>query len=82
VEMVRSLRIPFGVAVNRAGTGGKQLTSFCSDQRLPILAEIPDDRRVAEAYARGRIVVDAVPELREAFRRLLRKVGETSGGPS
>jgi MinD superfamily P-loop ATPase len=82
VEMVRSLGIPFGVVVNRAGIGGPELSSFCSDHHVPILAEIPDDRRVAEAYARGHIVVDAVPELRERFQQLLRKVGEASRGLS
>lgn len=82
VEMVRSLGIPFGVVVNRAGIGGPELSTFCSDHRIPILAEIPDDRRVAEAYARGRIVVDAVPELRERFQQLLRKVGDAPRGLS
>ena len=36
-----------------------------------VLAEIPDDRRVAEAYSRGELMVDALPEYRTLFERLL-----------
>jgi len=33
------------------------------------------DRRVAEAYSRGRTAVDSVPGMAEAFRNLLCAVG-------
>jgi MinD superfamily P-loop ATPase len=70
VDMVRELGMPFGVVVNRMGIGDGRVHSFCREEDIPILAEIPDDRRIAEAYSRGRLIVDALPEYRGLFRDL------------
>ena len=70
VAMVRALRIPFGVVVNRLGQGDERVHRYCREQDIAILLEIPDDRRIAEAYARGKILVDALPEYRKSFENL------------
>ncbi len=62
VDMVRELGIPFGVVINRVGSGDERVHVYCNNQHIPILLEIPDDRRIAEAYSRGRLIVDALPE--------------------
>lgn len=74
VEMVRTLGIPFGVVVNRVGAGDGRVHDYCRESGVPILLEIPDDRRIAEAYSRGEVAVEALPEYREPFRALLEKV--------
>jgi MinD superfamily P-loop ATPase len=61
LEMVRTLGIPHGVVVNRHENGNDTARDFCRSRDVRILAEIPDDRRVAEAYSRGEAVLDAVP---------------------
>jgi len=53
VEVVRELGIPFGVVVNRTGVGDDCVHRFCGEWEIPILTELPDDRRIAEAYSRG-----------------------------
>ena len=70
VEMVRELRIPFGVVVNRVGIGDDRVHMFCRTEGIPILLEIPDDRRIAEAYSRGELLVEALPEYVPHFERL------------
>jgi MinD superfamily P-loop ATPase len=60
--------------VNRAGLGNDDIYRFCRDKRLPILAEIPFDRAIAEAYAHGRIIAEVSPELRETFVSLRNKI--------
>jgi len=82
VEMVRELKIPLGVVVNRVGIGDDRVHAFCKDEGIPILAEIPDDRRIAEAYSRGRLVVDALPEYRGLFEDLLEKIVNHAGAAS
>jgi MinD superfamily P-loop ATPase len=74
VEMVRELRIPHGVVVNRMGIGDRRVHDYCKEQNIPLLIEIPDDRRIAEAYSKGELIVDALPEYRELFRRLFQKI--------
>ena len=75
VEMVRELAIPFGVVVNRFGIGDDRVHGFCGDEAIPILLEIPDDRRIAEAYSRGELMVRALPEYRERLESLLAQIG-------
>ncbi len=73
VEMVRALGIPFGVVINRMGSGDDRIHIFCEEEQIPVLLEIPDDRRIAEAYSRGDLLVDALPEFRGLFQGLLGK---------
>ncbi len=70
VEMLKELKLPFGVIVNRAGSGDDRVNTYCRDEGVEIIAEIPDDRRVAEAYSRGLLAVDAVPGYAEVFDEL------------
>jgi MinD superfamily P-loop ATPase len=70
VETVRTLGIPFGVAVNRVGIGDGRVHAYCREEEIPILMEIPDDRRIAEAYSRGNLVLEALPEYRALFEQL------------
>jgi MinD superfamily P-loop ATPase len=81
VDMIRELRIPGGVVVNRVGVGDDRVHAFCGESGIPILAEIPDDRRIAEAYSRGRLVVDALPEYRRTFEDLLGTLMEAAIEP-
>ena len=74
VAVVRELRLPFGVVVNRAGSGDDRVQDYCRDEWIPVLAEVPDDRRIAEAYSRGELIVDALPEYRELFHALFNKI--------
>ena len=74
VEMVRALGLPFGVIVNRMGAGDDRIQEFCQKENVDILLEIPDDRRIAESYSRGILMVDALPEYGDVFRELLRKI--------
>ncbi len=74
VETVRTLDIPCGVVINRAGSGDRRVYEYCSKEGLPILLEIPDDRRIAEAYAVGQTLVDTIPEARPLFASLAQKI--------
>ena len=73
VEMVRQIGISFGAVVNRIGIGDDRVQVFCAQEDVPILVEIPDDRRIAEAYSRGSLIVEALPEYRSLFEGLWEK---------
>ncbi len=76
----RQLGVPAGVVVNRAGIGDSGIEEFCRRENFPLLMEIPYERRIAEAYSRGELLVDAFPDLKERFVDLARAVG--MGGAS
>jgi len=78
VEMVRALRLPLGVVINRADLGNGEVRQYCEQARIPVLGEIPDDRIVAEAYSRGELACEAVPGYQQRFEKLLASVIETA----
>jgi MinD superfamily P-loop ATPase len=69
-DMVAALGRPAAVVVNRAGIGDGRVNDFCRSRNVPILLEIPFDRRIAEAYSRGDALVRAFPEYDAQFRAL------------
>jgi len=74
VDMVRALGLPFGVVINRADVGDRQVHQYCDQNGIGILAEIPDDRRIAEAYSRGELIGESVPDYEGVFVTLLHDV--------
>jgi MinD superfamily P-loop ATPase len=80
-QMVRGLGLTCGVVVNRAGIGDRRVHNYCEREGLPVLAEIPDDRRIAEAYSRGALTTDALPAYRGVFERLLARIRDLGEVP-
>jgi MinD superfamily P-loop ATPase len=70
VDVVRRLKIPFGVVINRADAGDDRVHRYCDEEHIPVLMEIPDDMRIAKAYSEGVIAISALPEAHEQFYRL------------
>jgi MinD superfamily P-loop ATPase len=72
------MNIPMGVVVNRAGLGNFEIYDYCKATGLEIIAEIPYERRIAEAYAKGAIIAESSPDLREIFTSLAEKLKKTA----
>lgn len=69
-EAFSPLGKPMGAVINRAGVGDDSVQTFCREKNIPIWAEIPFDRRVAEAYSRGEIPGVSVHEHQDIFMTL------------
>ena len=82
VEMVRALGIPLGVFINRADLGDGRVKSYCQKEGVPLLGELPHDRRIAEVYSRGEIVIEKIPEYRKLFLSLFQKIQKIGSGGS
>jgi MinD superfamily P-loop ATPase len=75
VQVARDeLGLPVGVVVNRDGIGDAGVDEYCAAEDIPILMRIPLDRRIAEAVSEGQVLVEALPEYREAFQDLYRGI--------
>lgn len=70
VDTARELKLAFGVVINRTGIGDDRVHRYCEAEGITLLLELPDDRRIAEAYSRGEMIVDALPEYRPQFEAL------------
>jgi MinD superfamily P-loop ATPase len=78
VEVLRRLSVPFGVVVNRAGIGDRKLYQYCQEEGIPVLLEIPYDRRIAELYSSGTPFVLDMPSWQQKFRTLYQNIKETA----
>ena len=71
VEVIRELEKDFGVVINRYGIGNDDVVQYCEDERIPILGEIPNMKKAAEAYAKGELLSEALPEIRNAIESVV-----------
>ena len=76
VDVVKILGVPMGVVVNFAGIGDRGVYDFCEEQDIPIMMEIPFDRKIAELYSRCVPFVEDMPEWRQRFRDLWGQIEE------
>ena len=76
VGAVKILEIPCGLVINRSDIGDDKVKAYAKQEGLPILMEIPFDRRIAEVYSRGEVVVEVMPEWREKFLELYHRIEE------
>ncbi len=70
VAALGTLNIPCGVILNRADVGDHQVQTYLQSEGIPLLMEIPFERRIAEGYAKGQSLIEIRPELKEEFQKL------------
>lgn len=70
MQTVRQLEVPCGVLVNRADVGDGRVRAYCEAEQIALLGELPDERGAAEAYSRGLLLVQALPEWQGRFAAL------------
>ncbi len=74
VGAARHLGIPFGLIINRSNMGDDSVATYAKREDIPILMQIPFDRRIAEAYSNAQIVVEALPEYKEKFHQVFNHI--------
>lgn len=71
-EAFSPLGKPMAVVVNRAGLGDGRVYEFCREHGLPVVAEIPYRRDIAEQYSKGLVLAELDEGLKEQFAGLCR----------
>jgi len=74
VGAVRMLGIPHGLVINRSDIGDSRVVEYARREGIEILMEIPFDRRIAEAYSRGEMIVDVLPEWKDRFSGMYERI--------
>ncbi len=76
VEAVKILGIPHGLVINRSDIGDDKVREYARQEKIPVLMEIPFERQIAEAYSRGRLIVEIMPERKKQFIELYQRIEE------
>jgi MinD superfamily P-loop ATPase len=70
VDLVRKMCLPFAVVINRYAIGYEEVDKYCGLENIDIVMKLPDDRRIAEAYSTGQMIVDVLSEYKKEFSKL------------
>ncbi len=76
IEILRTMKIPVGVIINRAGIGDNRVDEYCYQEDISVLMIIPFDREIAFAYLEGMQIVEARPSYRDEFFTFFSRVEE------
>ncbi len=79
VEMVRSLNINLGVVINRSDIGNDDVRLYCKAEKIDILIEIKNDRKIAEAYSRGTPLAELYPDYKTKFQAMYHEIERKAG---
>jgi len=78
IDLAEELRIPAIAVENRGNGAGSFLESISRERGVPVRGHIPFDRRIAQAYATGRLVADESKEVAEVIAGLAAEVRRSS----
>jgi len=70
VETVSELGLPMGIVINRSDLGNADTKQYCERMGLPVIAEIPFSREIAELYSRGGIIARELPAFEQYFGQI------------
>lgn len=79
IETLEKINKPCGVIINRAGLGDNGVKNYLKTENIPLLLEIPFNRKIAEIYSKGEIVSDQMPSLGEKLYELVKNIIENYG---
>ncbi|MBN2365344.1 MAG: (4Fe-4S)-binding protein [Calditrichaeota bacterium] len=74
VKVLRILRRPFSVIINKALETSNLIEHYCEQERIPVSLRIPYSRELAEGYSRGKPAVHIFPEMKKQFHALIIRI--------
>ena len=74
IETLQQLNQPFGVVINRSGENDKIIENYCRENNIEIYGKIPFMRKAAEIYSSGKIIIEHVPEIKNAIKQIAERV--------
>ncbi|HMM01089.1 MAG TPA: ATP-binding protein [Bacilli bacterium] len=74
VALVRKMNIPFGVVLNKAMDEDQSIQTYCMQEKIPVLMEIPFLREIAENYSKGLLPVQMDAEWGYQFMQMFSRI--------
>ncbi|MDA3886606.1 MAG: ATP-binding protein [Candidatus Delongbacteria bacterium] len=70
IDTMRVLKKEIGVVVNRYGIGNNDVIDYCEKEKIPVIATLPNDRKIAELYSRGELLYDKIPAVKKELEKI------------
>ena len=73
-ELLNDLQKPFGVIVNKAGLGNREVYEYLKEEQIELLGEIPFNKEYAANYAAGAILDDIPVNIEKQYLKIIKKL--------
>ncbi len=70
IDTMYELKKNFGVIINRSGIGNDNVEFYCKHENIPIIAKIPNNRKIAELYSSGKLLFDEINEVKVELEKI------------
>lgn len=70
IDTMEELEKDFVVVINRDGIGNNEVVNYCKAESIPVVARIPNDRRIAELYSRGELIYEKHPVFKQELENI------------
>ncbi len=70
VDTMKELNKAFGVIINRNGIGNDDVENYCKKEKIPVIAKIPNNRKIAELYSGGNLIYNEISEVKEELIKI------------
>jgi len=77
IALLREMVLPFGVVINKANLGSRDVYEYLEEQKIDILGEIPFNSTYASSYALGNLFNETPPEIKKAYKTISEKLIKT-----
>lgn len=71
VETMKELKKDMGVIINRFGIGDANVEKYCEENSIPIIAKIPNMRKIAEIYSDGNLLYPEISEVKVQLENII-----------
>ena len=76
IETMKELKKEMGVIINRFGIGDNNVEKYCEENNIPIIAKIPNMRKIAEIYSGGNLIYTKIPEVKIQLESIISFISE------
>jgi MinD superfamily P-loop ATPase len=76
VNLMKEVKIPFGVIVNKAGLGSNEVYEYLKNEDIELVGEIPYSRDYAGIYAKGNIVGNIPDNIKVNYEKIVENLSQ------
>lgn len=74
VDTLKTMNKKYSVIINKAGTGNNEIYKYLKKEDINILHEIPFDKKIAEIYSKGELIVNHNKKYKQMFSSIIELV--------
>jgi len=76
VYTLQNMDKPFGVIINRAGLGNRDVYKWLEEENIDLIMELPFNVNIAKIYSEGKLITDELPDYKTEFFDLTNKIND------